>query len=402
MDVHTQPTPRQARERPPVPSRVRPAAGRTMPAGAATRSPAGRGVLHVVGRLTEPVYDLLGPATSTLAAERRPQAVVLVDDEVGRRLSARLDPSIAVHLIDEGRSPLGRWWRIARRMRQLLAGAQWETVHLHGLLPLVIGAPFANALDRSGTRVYVTPHHSRSLHSLRWLGRPALRMLQRVVPMQRVRPIANMPVDVRAMDRVARMGAQLIESPVADVFFSVAHQVDEPPPTIAAGAAPDADGACQAFTQLAVLLADETPGLRFVWTSPVGERERALLEAAGIAMLDDPGDRYQRARALADAWIFVAPGAGHGFPMALAEAMAVGLPCVATRDEAHRDMVAHDESGLIAASRLETAQHASALLRSPALRARLGLAARQDAMHRFSDHAFRRHFAAAFARAGSR
>ncbi len=351
------------------------------------------GVLHVVGELTEAVFHMLGPACAALRAEGRPQAVLLIGDETGRRLVQSLDPAIAIHLVDDTRNPLGRWYRLGRRLQALVREGRWEAVHLHGLMPLMIGLPVARRIESAGGRLFVTPHHSRSLT---WLGRPALRLAGRFVPLRRIQTIANVPFDMRAMARIARMPMRLIESPVDAVFFSVTAQV-EPKTAVIVGAAPgDATDAVQRFAQLAVLLAEALPRARFRWLSAVSDDERLVLDASGIERVDDPADPYARAHALAQASLFVAPEAGRGFPMALAEAMAVGLPCIGHDGEVHRDMLTPGETGLLAASVAELAQRTLELLRDPPARRLLATQARREAMLRFSDVEFRRHLVAAF------
>ncbi len=361
-------------------------------------------MLHVVGRLTEAVFHLVGPMTQALAADGHHQTLLMVDDAIGRQMATRLHPSLRIVSAPEGRNGLHRLLNLARRMGRLAGPRQdWTAVHLHGLVPVVLGAPLARQLERSGTRVFVSPHNSRSLRGLRWLGRPMLGVLRHLVPLHNYRTIANVPFDVRALQRMARLPARLIESPVADVFFQVAHQVDAPSPVIVGSAPPDAVAAAERFAQLAVLMADGQPGLRFRWIGAATPASVSVLEAAGVSVMaeEQAADPYHRAHALADATLFVAPSAGQGFPMALAEAMAVGLPCVADAVPAHDDMVVHLETGLLAPGMPALSYAVAELLGGQALRQELAAAARRDALGRFSDAGFRRHVLAAFHRGNS-
>jgi hypothetical protein len=97
-----------------------------------------RGVLHIVGRLTEAVFHMLGPTCAALRAEGRPQAVLLIDDATGRRLVETLDPAIAIHFVEDAGNPVQRWFRMGRRVQGMVNAGRWEAVHLHGLMPLLV------------------------------------------------------------------------------------------------------------------------------------------------------------------------------------------------------------------------------------------------------------------------
>jgi glycosyltransferase involved in cell wall biosynthesis len=83
--------------------------------------------------------------------------------------------------------------------------------------------------------------------------------------------------------------------------------------------------------------------------------------------------------------IFAFPTMGEGMPNALLEAMATGLPCVASAVGGCRDVITNGETGLLvppgdAAAFQEALE---ALIQSSGTRERLGAAARQDAVSRF-------------------
>ena len=84
--------------------------------------------------------------------------------------------------------------------------------------------------------------------------------------------------------------------------------------------------------------------------------------------------------------IFVLPSRMEGCPVALLEAMATGLACVATDIPGNRDLIVNDESGLLVPP--EDPKSLAAALRrlvaSPALRRRLGRAARRRCVEHFS------------------
>lgn len=83
--------------------------------------------------------------------------------------------------------------------------------------------------------------------------------------------------------------------------------------------------------------------------------------------------------------LFALPTLGEGMPNALLEAMATGLPCVASAVGGCRDVIADGETGLLVPVGDAAAFRAAleALVESAALRERLGAAARQAAVARF-------------------
>jgi glycosyltransferase involved in cell wall biosynthesis len=108
----------------------------------------------------------------------------------------------------------------------------------------------------------------------------------------------------------------------------------------------------------------------------------AGLEAALVGSLHGPALRER----LAGADIFVLPSHAEGQPMAIIEAMASGLPVVATRVGAVPDMIRDDVEGLLVAPEApdELADALGRLAVDPELRRRLGTAARRRALERYS------------------
>jgi glycosyltransferase involved in cell wall biosynthesis len=84
--------------------------------------------------------------------------------------------------------------------------------------------------------------------------------------------------------------------------------------------------------------------------------------------------------------IFALPSVAEGMPIVLLEAMARGLPAVATRVGANSDVIQDGQSGLLVAAKAvdELAQALELLVLSSDLRARLGGAARQRIVAEFS------------------
>jgi hypothetical protein len=351
-------------------------------------------VVHVVGQTTDAVLNFLGPTTEALAEGGYEQVLLTYEHESLDFWALRLDPAVKIVCVPASRNPLVRWARMAARLGGLVSNERLATVHLHGLIPSLIGAPHITRLVRDGTRVYMSPHSSKSLRSLSWLGRPAFWLLSVTLPRQAQRAIANVPFDVRALNRISSRPVSLIESPVADIFFSVRRSRPARAPLVVGSGLAEGGSSVTHFAQLAILLSDENLGVSFNWIAPALAHDLAPLDAADVGVFAGLDDE-SRAERLAAAWIYVMAGPTRGFPLPLAEAMAVGLPCVVLDCEAHRDMIRHGETGLLCPDILSMMRAVEQLIISPELRQQLGTAARKEALFRFhSDDFYRRVFQA--------
>lgn len=110
------------------------------------------------------------------------------------------------------------------------------------------------------------------------------------------------------------------------------------------------------FLEAARLAARENVSLRFVWLSPLAADEAAAERIASYRL----GDRFRLVLSdeigkerkdvlgfftLAD--VFVLPSFIEGLPVALLEAMALGLPAISTNVNAIPEAVMHEETGLL-------------------------------------------------------
>lgn len=108
---------------------------------------------------------------------------------------------------------------------------------------------------------------------------------------------------------------------------------------------------------------------RLMSPDDVGETRDDLLRLAGIADL------------------FVIASLQEGLPIALVEAMALGLPCIATRVNAIPEAIEHGHNGILIEPSDPAALAAaiSEMLDDPDQRAAFGIAAKQTASERFSE-----------------
>jgi glycosyltransferase involved in cell wall biosynthesis len=127
-----------------------------------------------------------------------------------------------------------------------------------------------------------------------------------------------------------------------------------------------------------------------LWLVGAGPMERTLhrrAESLGIgARVVTPGVFDEIDGPLAAADLFVQPAPEDGTPLALVEAMAAGLPIVATDVPGHRALLTHEETALLVPPADATALGAAIgrLLRETGLGPRLGAAARRRAEAEFS------------------
>lgn len=138
----------------------------------------------------------------------------------------------------------------------------------------------------------------------------------------------------------------------------------------------------EAFVRLAQQLTDSRNGLRCVW---IGDGEMAPLVREMIRDMNlshrlevtgwlEPGAVRDRLKGLD---VFVHFSRWEGLPNAVIEAMAAGLPVVASDIPGNRDAVGDGENGLLAKDEVELLEKTLKLVDDAALRRRLGEAGRR-------------------------
>ncbi|SAK55712.1 group 1 glycosyl transferase [Caballeronia temeraria] len=137
----------------------------------------------------------------------------------------------------------------------------------------------------------------------------------------------------------------------------------------------------EAFVKLASDL--QAPSTRFLW---IGGNESELPAGTPDGAVSCSGwvtrDRALELTSGLD--IYVQTSRWEGMPIALIEAQVAGIPAVVTDVVGNRDVVQHGVTGFVASSAEEMAKYIETLRDDPALRARMGAAARASASKRFS------------------
>jgi glycosyltransferase involved in cell wall biosynthesis len=142
------------------------------------------------------------------------------------------------------------------------------------------------------------------------------------------------------------------------------------------------------FVRAALLLHSRVPEVHFVMVGdgPLEPELRALAERFGLAgRLHFAGLRRDMAAVYSELDVVVSSSNSEAMPLALMEAMACGLPIVATRVGGVPDLVEHGETGwLVGPGEFDDiAGRCAALADDAALRRRMGERARQRVVERF-------------------
>ncbi|SAK89658.1 group 1 glycosyl transferase [Caballeronia hypogeia] len=138
----------------------------------------------------------------------------------------------------------------------------------------------------------------------------------------------------------------------------------------------------EAFVKLATDL--HGPAVRFLWIGgnldelPGGQTARNAVSCSGWVT------RERALELTAELDVYVQTSRWEGMPIALIEAQVAGIPAVVTDVVGNRDVVQHGVTGFVASNMAEMGKYIAMLRDDPALRARMGAAARNSASKRFS------------------
>jgi glycosyltransferase involved in cell wall biosynthesis len=327
-----------------------------------------------IGGMTSVVCDL---AQSALR-----EAFELRLFDTGKRTPARRSLATAIGT----RFSLWRqWWSLLRQMKPVIAHihtCSGLTFFLDGALLLLArlrGIPVLLHIHGGGFERFLTELNPVSAAAARWIARRATRVVV-LSESWRERLAARLP------------GARfaVVENGVP-VPRELPQRPDPPPFVVLFLGTVSRDKGVEELIRAA---ADHRGRARFVLVGPQEDaafmaRMQALVAELGLAgsvEFAGPAQGERKHAWLARAHVFVLPSRMEAFPVSILEAMAAGLPIVATAVGAVPSMIESGRSGLLVAAG-DVASLSSAIasiLGDSTLRDRLAACARTECIRRFS------------------
>ena len=270
-------------------------------------------------------------------------------------------------------------WRAGRELRAELRRLSPDIVHLH--------SSKAGALGRIVSLFYRGPRWFFSPHGLSFLQRAEGR-LKNTLFLLIEKLLASIPVTFIAC---SPSEAEQVRTHLTQRVLVVNNAVD----MAAIIDAPGNDDVVRIGTVGRVALARNPqffasiahalgkPGVEFVWIGGGDADGEAALHKAGVK-LSGWVDRSQALRQLATLDIYIQTSLWEGLPVAVIEAMAAGLPVVATHVVGNRDLVKNGENGWLANNLDEFIARLAALIENRTERQRLGQQAKDFARAHYS------------------
>jgi glycosyltransferase involved in cell wall biosynthesis len=317
----------------------------------------------------------------TLLYSTRPDTPADVQNKLPKHVKMHeLPPARGTHLDFIRTLPLS--------LTKLLDEPSCAVVHLHSSKAGFVGRWALRGLQRAGVRCLYSPHGLPYLNRQRRLASAVYYGLEwiagRMSPFQ---PVGCGYGEADLLERLTHRPAFVLENPVADSFFEIMRAPVSPPMVISVGRACE-QKAPEVFADLAVRAHIDELNTQFVWVGGGDPEREAFLRAAGVKVTgwvnSDEVHRY-----LSQSSVYVQTSRWEGMPLSVLQAMAAGVPCVVSDVVGNRDAVTHAKTGLIGADADALMRNLVTLLENPALAKKLGQAARQDALVRFSRKRFR-------------
>lgn len=343
-------------------------------------------VLHVAGEVDAETFEGTVQALAQLGL--RQVLLPLKPGVLGRTVQ-----QLEVRPLQWPGALLARLRTLEEELAALAAERTFYAVHLHGGLACLLGSRAlrsSTVLARlpAATRLLFSPHLS-DLTSWRTVLMGQM-LKAELAPLHRGVLVAS-PGEAHLLSRLLERSAEVLPPTVDPVFLQASRTESSRPAVFAGGAGVQAiDG----VSRLAVLLNGREERVAIAWLGPLGRPARAQLQAAGVQVLEAEDDSTA-ARLLSGATAYLHVSQSGSEMRALAQAMAAGVPCLASDTLAHRALIRHGDTGFICASDLDFVEKLVVLFRDATERERIGQAARAEAARLFTQ----RHFETAVLRA---
>jgi glycosyltransferase involved in cell wall biosynthesis len=334
-----------------------------------------------VGGAERQVVDL------ALALRRKGYEVVVACSIAGDLSAALEETDIPVRpllrrLVKRRLSPAYGW-----RLRRLLLGSErFDLVHAH-----IYASAVAAAIATLGTGIplVITEHTEASWQTwrARWVSRWVYRRAERIIAV-------STPIRRRLIERDGVHPDLITIVPNAVVSAPEARS-EEPPtslqehPLVGVVARLQPEKGVANFLKAAARVAQQFPEAHFVIAGdgPLRQELVALAEALGLEnRVHFLGFRSDASALMGSLDVLVVPSLTEGSPLVTLEAMAAGVPVVASAVGGIPDQVRHDKEGLLVPPGDTGAMGDAivALLRDPARARSLGEAGRRRATSEFS------------------
>lgn len=294
------------------------------------------------------------------------------------------------------------------RFRQLARSFGPDIIHVHyskdlNLAVLAKGACGAKIVFTKHLGSYVTKRDP--WHRLIYRGVDRATAISRLI---RDNLSATTTLDPRLIDIVYLGTDTLRFSSSAEDRRRVRHELDIPEEAVVLGmmGRMSYGKGYEDFIQMAESLSVSGAVFLFIGGHSANEEEYGLMIEADIAnrlgsRARLAGFRPDREKYLRALDIFVFPSYAESFGLALTEAMACGVPCLAYGKDGVLDIIEDRQDGLLARARDigDLTRKAEVLYRNKSLRAELGRAARDKVQIKFSDRQMLDGFEEAYRRA---
>ena len=350
-------------------------------------------VLHVTALGDRQAVETLSRATKVVAGLGAGQLLIALDD--GRGADATCPPGLPADVRTLSCGGLSIFAKV--RALQLEFGRLSEqslyAVHLHGMGACLLGSR-ALVGSQLQSRVVYSPHVAASSWRAALLGR----FWQSRLDVTRCAAVTASLVEAQPLSKLLNRSADVLPLTVGEAYFNAVRLEAPRPSVVADGSGPDA---VDAVSRLSVLLNGRDARVPISWLGAPQTRARAQLEASGVEVLDIQNDA-KKAQSLARASAFLHLSSSPNLPVAVAQAMAVGVPCLVSDTPPHRALICHGENGYICTSERDLLEKLVLLLRDPAERRHIGNAARTEAARRFQWRHFERALLRAYGFSGGK